>query len=134
MRFTFFKLPGWLVAVLWMAFIFILSALPGGTVNEVSGGVLGFNHLDKVAHGTVYAVLGWLWMRALWPTDRRTLPKALALAIIITVAYGATDEWHQYFVPGRDCNLSDWAADAIGGALGAALYYGHDTQRRRKTS
>jgi len=126
--------PPWLLPVGWMVVIFALSALPGQAVNEVSGGVLGFNHLDKVAHGAVYAVLGWLWLRTLQQSGRWPLPKALALAIIISAAYGATDEWHQYFVPDRCCSLTDWMADTTGAVLGAAAYYGHDTIRRRKTN
>ena len=32
--------------------------------------------------------------------------------------FGATDEWHQLFVPGRSCELGDWVADSLGGGLG----------------
>ena len=31
--------------------------------------------------------------------------------------YGATDEWHQSFVPGRDADVRDLVADAVGAAL-----------------
>jgi VanZ family protein len=34
-------------------------------------------------------------------------------------AYGAIDEFHQSFVPGRDCNVWDWLADTLGAFLGA---------------
>ena len=34
--------------------------------------------------------------------------------------YGATDEFHQSFVPGRDSDVLDWVADTLGAALGAA--------------
>jgi VanZ family protein len=33
--------------------------------------------------------------------------------------YGIIDETHQYFVPGRDCNVWDWLADTLGAFLGA---------------
>ena len=36
------------------------------------------------------------------------------------MAYGATDEWHQSFVPGRSTELADWIADTAG-AAGAPL-------------
>ncbi|MDR2246783.1 MAG: VanZ family protein, partial [Treponema sp.] len=32
--------------------------------------------------------------------------------------YGIIDEVHQYFVPGRDCNIWDWLADSIGAVFG----------------
>ena len=37
-------------------------------------------------------------------------------------AYGATDEWHQSFVPGRETELGDWVADATGAAVALLLY------------
>jgi UDP-2,3-diacylglucosamine pyrophosphatase LpxH len=41
------------------------------------------------------------------------------LLVFMGVAlFGATDEWHQYFVPGRSCELGDWVADSLGGGLG----------------
>lgn len=41
-------------------------------------------------------------------------------AFLLAVAYGAWDEIHQRFVPGRNMELLDWAADAAG-ALAAVL-------------
>jgi len=37
-----------------------------------------------------------------------------ALAVACTAAYGALDEWHQSFVPGRHASWADVAADAAG--------------------
>ena len=46
----------------------------------------------------------------------------LAVAWVITVAYGASDEWHQMYVPFRTAELHDLIADAIGAlAAGIAL-------------
>jgi VanZ family protein len=39
--------------------------------------------------------------------------------VIIAVLYGASDEIHQYFVPGRVCDIFDLVADSIGGFIGA---------------
>jgi hypothetical protein len=44
------------------------------------------------------------------------------LAVLIVSAFGATDEWHQSFVPGRDCDVFDWLADTAGAALAVTLY------------
>ena len=41
----------------------------------------------------------------------------LVQAASIAVAYGVTDEWHQSFVPGRDADLWDVVADALGATL-----------------
>jgi VanZ family protein len=35
--------------------------------------------------------------------------------------YGASDEWHQSFVPGRMVEVADWLADSIGGVIGAVV-------------
>jgi hypothetical protein len=44
---------------------------------------------------------------------------ALLLTALIGSAYGAIDEFHQYFVPGRSCDVWDWLADTLGALLGA---------------
>jgi hypothetical protein len=44
------------------------------------------------------------------------------LAVLIVSVFGVTDEWHQSFVPGRDCDVLDWLADTTGAALAVTLY------------
>jgi VanZ family protein len=41
------------------------------------------------------------------------------LTALLGSVYGVIDEVHQYFVPGRDCNVWDWIADTLGAILGA---------------
>jgi VanZ family protein/UDP-2,3-diacylglucosamine pyrophosphatase LpxH len=78
--------------------------------------------LDKVAHATVFGGLAWALDLALQlnrpglPMYRRHLLVFLAVSL-----YGATDEWHQSFVPGRACEFGDWVADSLGGGLGLLL-------------
>jgi VanZ family protein len=84
-------------------------------------GILGF---DKFQHLIAYLVFaGTLapWFPLEW---YRAHPLKTALwAAGIASAYGIIDEVHQYFVPGRDCNLWDWIADTLGAAIGAALLF-----------
>ena len=71
---------------------------------------------DKVVHFTMYAVLAGLLtvsFRVKWP-----LLRSLVVAITIVAAFGAVDEWHQRFIPGRTTDVVDWVADTIGGASG----------------
>lgn len=42
---------------------------------------------------------------------------------LIGILYAATDELHQYFVPGRSCDFTDWLADIAGLACGALIIY-----------
>lgn len=46
---------------------------------------------------------------------------ALLAAILIASLYGASDEFHQLFVPGRLCDAADWLTDTCGAALGASI-------------
>jgi VanZ family protein len=76
----------------------------------------GITNFDKIAHFSVYGLLATLLERL------GRGPRAVALALLLTSLYGASDEWHQSFVPGRSCELGDWIADTLGGALAIALY------------
>ena len=82
-------------------------------------------HFDKLAHFSVYGLLATLLAR------RGNGPRAIAFALLITSLYGASDEWHQSFVPGRSCDVFDWLADTLGGALAIALYAGWPWYRAR---
>ena len=101
-----------------MAAIFLVSDQPA--LPELPGRIP-----DVVAHALVYAVLGALMLRALAGARwlRVTLGNA-ALAVVLSAAYGLTDEFHQSFVPGRTAEARDLAADAAGGAAGAGLVWG----------
>ena len=47
--------------------------------------------------------------------------KNTLFTFIISGLYGALDEVHQYFIPGRSCELFDWIADLLGILLGLFL-------------
>lgn len=104
------RLLAWLPAVAWAAVIYSLSALPTVPAPEVP-------YVDKVAHFGAYAVLGGLLAFA---ADRSRLP--IAVALVLGVLYGASDEIHQMYVPGRSPDVLDWAADAAGVAAACFLY------------
>lgn len=78
---------------------------------------LGFQGGDKVAHFSVYGLLGTLLCRALAPGWR-----GAAFALVLASLFGASDEWHQSFVPGREADVLDWLADTSGAALAVGLY------------
>ncbi|MDR1374790.1 MAG: VanZ family protein [Treponema sp.] len=104
------KLPALIVA----AFIWILSS------QSVLPRPPGIPAFDKAAHFAVYAVLAAAL--SLWfPGGKRSCLRVLILTICIASIYGVVDEIHQYFVPGRDCSLWDWIADALGAAAGGGV-------------
>jgi VanZ family protein len=101
----------WLPALAWAATIFYLSSRPTLPAPDV-------RHLDKVLHFGAYGLLGLLLA---FGADRSRLP--LLAALVIGVLYGASDEIHQMYVPGRSPDLLDWAADAAGVATACFLYH-----------
>ena len=45
------------------------------------------------------------------------------LVILISVLYGISDELHQFFVPGRNCSLSDIFIDTAGIFFASMIYF-----------
>ena len=133
----------------WMAFIFIMSAQSAVQSSEISGGIVSklisvfikdFNSLSaekqleitnivtvvvrKSAHFLEYFVLGILsFLSARYNTKHKYITKML-YALIICVLYAASDEIHQYFVPGRACRITDICIDALGSAVAILLVVG----------
>ncbi len=89
----------------------------GNVPAQVPGSFVG---LDKLAHFGVFGLLATLLLRTgiLW---RRSGWRGW-LAVGIVSVFGATDEWHQSFTPGRSVEYADWIADTAGAALAVALY------------
>ena len=102
----------WLPPLLWAALIFVLSSIPDLAPPEA----IQFRFWDKLAHASVYAILGALIARAWTGTNRHY---ALIASMMIGTLYGASDELHQFFVPGRFSQISDIVADAAGSSIGA---------------
>ncbi|MDP3069338.1 MAG: VanZ family protein [Opitutaceae bacterium] len=72
---------------------------------------------DKIGHFLAYGLFATLLCRAFGAHGRGAL-----IALLLASAYGASDEWHQSFVPGRNSELADWIADTLGAALAVGLY------------
>lgn len=106
--------------LLWMIVIFFFSSLPGS--ENPSGPTLLYYLERKGAHVTEYAILMLLAMRfasLLFP--RISLRKILLMAGAFSILYGATDEWHQSFVPYRGAKMSDVMIDGLGILLSGSL-------------
>ena len=78
--------------------------------------------LHNGMHVLAYAVLGGSLMLTF---DGRRTPApfhrlAAAWSLLVAVAYGAVDELHQSYVPGRVCSPADLWADGSGAALAVA--------------
>jgi len=77
-------------------------------------------NFDKVVHLFVFGLLATLVVRVGFE-PRQPLRWAL-IAVLVTSAYGAFDEFHQSFTPGRSVELADWIVDSLGAVLAAGTY------------
>lgn len=131
---------------IWMGVIFLFSAQDGDTSQGLSDGIAqliaGVIHPDyknlppgesavfletvqffirKTAHFLEYALLGLLiaWLLATFPRLKRW---TMLMAPAICAAYATLDEFHQFYVGGRDASLRDVAIDSAGALFGAVLF------------
>ncbi len=111
----------WLPAVACMAIIFVLSSRTGGELDgwlpwarKLFPGLESFDPVHYVAYfalAVTFAIGFGFGRMNVW----RCL-----LVLVLCVAYGATDEWHQSYVPGRSPDWGDLLHDGIGAAVAVA--------------
>jgi VanZ family protein len=105
----------WAPPVVLMATIFVLSAQP-----DLNSGLGVWDTIGrKLVHVGEYALLVVLWWRAL----RTVVPgrRAIAIALAVSLAWSATDEFHQSHVHGRHGTPVDMLIDAVGMTIAAVL-------------
>jgi len=91
-----------------MALIFFFSHQP-----DLSSGLGVWDTIGrKMFHAAEYALLCFLWWRALAGVTTRT--GALAAAAALSLAYAVTDEIHQTFIEGRHGTPVDVVIDSVG--------------------
>lgn len=135
----------WLAVIAWCCFIFFMSARTatdlGGSMGVFSWvyqqldawqeGLFGpdADVINPLAHFFEYAVLGVLLANALSKSlpsggkgTRAIVAWVVQGSIVLASLYGATDELHQSFTPGRVCDVADWLVDTAGATLGAVAF------------
>ncbi len=109
-----FQLP----AIAWCLFIFTVSSIPGTKLPVF------IDYSDKLVHAGVFGVLCWLLHVACFFQPNQTVRKwSKVIALGMTMLYGAIDEYHQMFTPGRSTEFLDFVADSSGGAIYILLNY-----------
>lgn len=114
------RLARWAAVAAYSGLIFYLSSQSDPHFGHHE---LLFDGADKVEHVSAYGLWGLLFAAAL----RSSLPgirffPLVLITLLAGVLYGASDEIHQRFVPQREADLADLAADGIGTLLGALAY------------
>ncbi len=69
--------------------------------------------MKKAMHVAAYAILTWLYLRALRQRPSVVLPNRV-IGAGLAIAYALSDEYHQTFVRGRNGSLADVGIDAVG--------------------
>jgi VanZ family protein len=110
------KLLDFFVLVLYCALIYWLSSQKSLPMPKV------FDFQDKVVHAGAYFVMSLLAWRYFRHFSQRTFISFI-LAVGFCSFYGATDEWHQSFVPGRSSDIFDWVADTTGAIFAMWGFY-----------
>lgn len=127
------KMISWIMLIAWMGIIFFMSHQPGEVSSSQSELVLKiFSFLGielnqyfgelatfvirKTAHFSEYLIL-FLFV---YNVSRFyfTTKKARLYSIIFVFLYASTDEFHQYFIPGRNMAFKDVLIDTSGGVIG----------------
>jgi len=105
-RFIKYQLP----ACLWAILIFALSSIPRPLPPP-----MGVKVADKLYHFIEFFIFGLLLARAfLSIASQGKEHKAVLVAAALGIFWGAVDEIHQAFVPGRDASFLDALADGVG--------------------
>ena len=129
----------WILVITWMAVIFILSAQPANDSASLSTGITDWIYqllinvfpnlnidtlhliIRKLAHFTIYLVLGVLLLNALSHNEQKQSAN-FVLALLVSSLYAISDEIHQVFVSGRAGQISDVLIDIIGSLIGIYGY------------
>ena len=106
----------WLITILIAMTIFIFSSLTFET--SISEGAK--SALPIIYHICAFFFLSLFLFISLVNGKENFL--LFFTAFLLSIAYGITDEIHQFFVPGRFCSIIDVGFDAIGVIFASIIY------------
>ena len=110
-------------ALAWTLLIFILLSLPGKMLPNESH--FSLPQLDKLVHIILFGSFVFLWS-FYYSTKGKTfnLNRTFIRVTIIACLYGYAMELIQkYFIPNRDYDIKDIAADVVGAIVGLILVW-----------
>ena len=119
----------WLPPLLYMALIFVVSSMKQPPLPMPKFEWLS---IDKLYHFIEYAILSILLTIAFLNAPPQRFPKKWiwGTTAIISILYGASDEIHQAFVPGRYATIADWVSDVLGAITGVYIVYIYCRKRK----
>ncbi len=105
------RIPFLIGTCLWAGLIFLLSSRNGGQNPPMP------HPVDWIVHAGAFFGLAYLLCLAIGS------PRWFWLAALVVSLYGAVDEIHQSFVPGRSSTVSDWVADTAGATAASIAWF-----------
>ncbi len=111
------------ISLIWALLIFILCAIPGGSLPKSS--IFNVPNLDKIVHAALYFPLAF-FLGAEFDLSKKNMLRIAAplLTMLIVVLYGWLIEFLQETIfINRSSDIVDLLADIIGGLTGLAIYY-----------
>jgi VanZ family protein len=118
-----FSVKKFLPGIAWFFIVLVLTCLPGNDVPKISW-VDSIPYFDKFVHMGLFGGLTFLFC---WPFYKSSYLAKVRLNYFIKIAlavsiWGLTIEFIQkFYVPGRDFELLDWAADSFGALVALLL-------------
>lgn len=137
----------WLLSFGWMGVIYWFSAQDAEASAQSSGSFMAFllrlfrvesseeilsstatySTIDfllrKGAHFTIFTVLGLLLCTTISLYPHAIRLQKIVLPLSLGILYACIDELHQYFVPGRACQIRDVCIDTAGVLTGVAITF-----------
>jgi VanZ family protein len=105
------RYPYLFAALAWGMLIVYLSSRPGPSLPPLP------HPVDWIVHCGAFFGFGYLLCLAIGS------PRYFWIAALLTSLYGASDEIHQHFTPGRSSTVGDWLADTTGGVAASVAWY-----------
>ncbi len=116
-------LRAWIPVAAYSGFIWFMSSLSQPPLPPG-------HYSDKTLHFWGFFVYGIVVYHA-FAVSRARFPALLAM--LVASFWGACDELHQSFVPGRDASAIDWIADTSGALVAVALAAAFVVWRKRRS-
>lgn len=121
------RLKIWTPPILWATLIFAVSSIPSLQVTEDT---LLQHIINNVGHFTEYFILAFLLFRS-FKQQNLSLSRIPHLTFYSSLLYSLSDEFHQYFVPGRMSDPLDILVDTLG-IIGAIWWLTSHKSKKQK--
>ena len=127
------KILSWGLLIAWAGLIFFFSSQQANSSSNLSNGIMDWvnawlpfsltsHQVRKIAHFTEFLILGVLSLNVVHFYKKITV-KELSFVLLLCAFYALSDEFHQFFVPGRGPQIKDAALDTFGSATGILSSY-----------